>query len=92
MIVSQLYLITIIELPKMYNFTSYFEQRALLTKTYLTKSMCIYVIETFEQIDDQKSESITFWAKVPDLNGKYLRVITKSDFRTIHNAFIDYFW
>jgi hypothetical protein len=30
-----------------------------------------------------------FWAQVPDLEGRYLRVVTLADKVTIHNAFPD---
>jgi len=37
----------------------------------------------------QSNGRIRFWAKVEELEGKYLRVVTLEDSFTIHNAFID---
>ena len=37
----------------------------------------------------QEPDRFRFWAAVPELNGRYLRVITLEDKVTIHNAFPD---
>ncbi len=73
----------------MYKFTQYFEKRVLQKRKYLTKSVCIYVVESFEDAEEQEDGRFRFWAKIPELRDKYLRVITESDLVTIHNAFID---
>jgi hypothetical protein len=37
----------------------------------------------------EDGERVRFWGKVPELDGRFLRVITLSDEITIHNAFPD---
>jgi hypothetical protein len=37
----------------------------------------------------QDENRYRFWGEVPELAGRYLRVITLEDKRTIHNAFPD---
>lgn len=52
--------------------------------------MCIRVIEAHQKKEMQEDgERVRFWAKVDDLDGKYLRVVTLADETTIHNAFPD---
>jgi hypothetical protein len=73
-----------------YAFTEYFETKVLAKRPYLTKDMCIRVIQNplrKEMQDD--GERVRFWATVDDLEGRYLRVVTLSDEITIHNAFPD---
>lgn len=41
----------------------------------------------FEEI--QSDGRIRRWAKIPDANDKYLRIIILEDCETIHNAFFD---
>ena len=73
-----------------YLFTDYFENKVLAKRPYLTKEMCIAVVEAplrREVQDDGKR--VRFWAQVSAIDGRYLRVITLEDERTIHNAFPD---
>jgi len=73
-----------------YRFTDYFENKVLLKRPYLTKKMCIDVVTNpirREMQDD--GERVRFWAKVQELEGRTLRVITLADEETIHNAFPD---
>ena len=73
-----------------YQFTHYFETKVLVKRPYLTKEMCIAVVDAplhREHQDD--GERVRFWAAVTALEGRYLRVITLKDERTIHNAFPD---
>ncbi len=73
-----------------YGFTQYFESKVLAKRPYLTKEMCIQVIKTYERKEMQDDgERLRFWAKIDDLDGRYLRVITLADEKTIHNAFPD---
>jgi hypothetical protein len=62
----------------------------LAKRPYLTKEMCIRVLEfpSREELQDD-GERIRYWGSVPELGGRYLRVVTLSDRRTIHNAFPD---
>jgi hypothetical protein len=73
-----------------YAFTHYFESKVLPKRPYLTKEMCIKVIESHERKEMQEDgERLRFWAKSDALDGRYLRVVTLADERTIHNAFPD---
>jgi hypothetical protein len=47
----------------------------------------IQQVEKKERQDD--GERVRFWAKVEELGGRYLRVVTLTDEMTIHNAFPD---
>jgi hypothetical protein len=72
-----------------YKFTPYFENEVLRKRPYLTKEMCIRVIESPILAEAQEQDRHRFWAGVEDLGGRYLRVVTLADRVTIHNAFID---
>lgn len=72
-----------------YGFTSYFEERVLPRRPYLRRSYCIKVVENPLRIEAQEHNRWRFWARVPALGDRYLRVITLEDKVTIHNAFID---
>jgi hypothetical protein len=73
-----------------YRFTDYFENKVLAKRPYLTKEMCIEVLQSPLRREVQEDgERVRFWAQVSALGGRYLRVITLADSRTIHNAFPD---
>ncbi len=72
-----------------YAFTPYFQNRVLLKRPYLTREMCIRVLESPLRGEPQENDRFRFWAAVPELGGRFLRVITLSDKLTIHNAFLD---
>lgn len=72
-----------------YRFTPYFENEVLRKRPYLTKEMCVRVVEHALRVEPQESNRFRFWAVVPELAGKYLRVVTLADKETIHNAFLD---
>ena len=72
-----------------YKFTEYFEQQVLRKRPYLKKEWCIYVIENAVRSEPQEHNRFRFWAAIPQIGGRYLRVITLSDKTTIHNAFPD---
>jgi hypothetical protein len=72
-----------------YEFTEYFENEVLRKRPYLTKEMCIRVVEAPIRTEPQEQGSHRFWAKVEELEGRFLRVVTLSDKLTIHNAFLD---
>jgi len=73
-----------------YRFTDYFENKVLAKRPYLTKQMCVEVIaEPLRQEVQDDGERVRFWAQVPALGGRYLRVVTLADKQTIHNAFPD---
>lgn len=72
-----------------YRFTQYFENRVLPRRPYLSKELCIRAIEHHVRAEPQEHNRHRFWAAVPELGGRYLRVITLEDKVTIHNAFPD---
>ena len=73
-----------------YAFTEYFETKVLVKRPYLSKAMCIQVVEAAIRKEvQQDGERVRFWAAVAELGGRYLRVVTLADERTIHNAFPD---
>jgi hypothetical protein len=72
-----------------YKFTAYFENEILRKRPYLKKEWCIYVLENPVKSEPQEHNRYRFWAAIPGLGGRYLRVITLEDKLTIHNAFPD---
>lgn len=72
-----------------YQFTPYFENEVLRKRSYLTKDICIRVVQSPVRIEPQEKNRFRFWAAVPELGDRYLRVITLDDKLTIHNAFLD---
>lgn len=72
-----------------YQFTPYFESEVLRKRPYITKEMCIQVVESPMRVEPQENNHFRFWAAVPELDGRYLRVVTLADKLTIHNAFPD---
>ena len=74
---------------KKYKYTDYFENEVLRKRPYLKKSWCIDVIQNYERMEQQEYNRYRFWKKIPELDNKFLRVITLEDKCTIHNAFPD---
>ncbi len=72
-----------------YRFTDYFEKEALRKRPYLKKEWCIRVVERPIRSEPQEKNRYRFWAEIPELEGRFLRVITLEDKVTIHNAFPD---
>jgi hypothetical protein len=72
-----------------FQFTPYFENEVLRKRPYLTKEICIRVVQEPLRSEPQEGDRFRFWARVPELGGRYLRVVTLSDKLTIHNAFLD---
>ena len=55
----------------------------------LRRAWCIAIIEHPTRVESQESNRYRFWGPVPELGGRYLRVVTLDDKTTIHNAFPD---
>ncbi len=72
-----------------YRFTEYFETEVLRKRPYLKKDWCIRVVGKPLRFERQEHNRFRFWAEVPELGGKIVRVITLEDKLTIHNAFPD---
>jgi hypothetical protein len=51
--------------------------------------MCARVVKEPLRVEPQEQNRFRFWAVVPELEGRYLRVVTLADKETIHNAFLD---
>ena len=58
-------------------------------RPYLTKELCIRVIESPIRVESQEGDRFRFWGRVDEFGGRYLRVVTLADRLTIHNAFLD---
>ena len=72
-----------------YKYTDYFENEVLRKRPYIKKEWCVYVMENAVKSESQEHNRYRFWAALPELDGRYLRVITLADKLTIHNAFPD---
>lgn len=73
-----------------FTFTRYFETKVLIKRPYLTKAMCERVVTCPVRKEVQTDgQRVRFWARVPELGNRYLRVVTLADEKTIHNAFPD---
>jgi len=70
-------------------FTAYFERKILIRRPYLTREMCVEVVRNPAYFVRQEKGRFRFWAAVPALGGRFLRVVTLEDMVTIHNAFLD---
>ena len=73
-----------------FTFTAYFERKVLFKRPYLTRAMCIRVVRKPLRRELQTDgKRVRSWARVPELDGRVLRVVTLADETTIHNAFPD---
>jgi len=72
-----------------YRYTAYFENEVLRKRPYLRKEWCVQVLENPIRVEPQEHNRYRFWGAIHELEGRYLRGITLSDKKTIHNAFPD---
>jgi hypothetical protein len=72
-----------------YRFTEYFDKEVLRKRPYLKKEWCLRVLQNPIRYEPQENNRYRFWAEIPELDGRYLRVITLEDRVTVHNAFPD---
>jgi hypothetical protein len=72
-----------------YRFTEYFEKEVLRKRPYIKKEWCTRVLDKPLKSEPQENNRYRFWGDIPELNGRYLRVVTLADKVTIHNAFPD---
>ena len=72
-----------------YRFTAYFENSVLRKRPFLQREWCIRALEHPLRVERQENNRYRFWVQLPELGGRYLRVITLADQVTIHNAFLD---
>ena len=72
-----------------YHFTEYFENEVLRKRPYISKELCITVLQRPVKVERQDDNRHRFWGIAKGHEGKYLRVVTLEDQKTIHNAFFD---
>jgi hypothetical protein len=72
-----------------YRFTEYFEKEVLRKRPYLKREWCMQVLDHPLRSEPQEHNRYRFWAEIPELGGRCLRVVTLADKVTIHNAFPD---
>ena len=73
-----------------FSFTAYFESKVLAKRPYITREMCIRVVQNPVRMElHSDRDRVRSWAEVPELDGRVLRVVTLANQRTIHNAFPD---
>ena len=68
--------------------TDYFKSRVLDQRPYIQRAWCEEAVRTPDATEVQPDGRIRHWLYIPEL-GKYLRVITLADGKTLHNAFPD---
>jgi hypothetical protein len=70
--------------------TRYFESMKIRPDRVLIRKEWIQnVIDHPEREEVQQDGRIRKWAKIPEMDNKYLRVIPLEDGETVHNAFLD---
>ena len=72
-----------------YQFTPYFENEVLRKRPYIKKEYCVRIIKNPLKVEKQESNRYRFWGEIEELGERVIRVVTLSDKRTIHNAFMD---
>jgi len=70
-----------------YKFTEYFESEVLRKRPHIKKEW--WIIENPIKVEQQEHNRFRFWGSISELKGKFIRVLTLEDKRTIHNAFPD---
>lgn len=68
--------------------TRYFEQQVLRKRPYIKREWCEKALlqPVYQMV--QSDNRVRYWIFIPEL-GKYLRVVTLEDGKTVHNAFLD---
>ena len=70
--------------------TKYFESiRSRPDRTIIKDEWIQFVIEFPEREYVQSDGRIRRWARIDEMEGKYLRVVLLQDSETVHNAFFD---
>jgi len=69
--------------------TDYFQNKVMLKRPFLRVEWIEKILENPVKIEYQIEDNrIRYWGYVEEL-GKYLRVVTLGDGKTVHNAFPD---
>jgi len=69
--------------------TRYFEEQVLRKRPYIQREWCERAIAKPLRWEVQPDGRIRHWVEIPELAGRFLRVVTLADGETIHNAFPD---
>ncbi|MDJ0779762.1 MAG: hypothetical protein QNJ85_17970 [Gammaproteobacteria bacterium] len=70
--------------------TKYFDSiRSRPDRAIIQLEWIKFVIDNFEKESIQDDGRIRRWAKITEMENKYLRVILLKDGETVHNAFFD---
>lgn len=70
--------------------TRYFEvMRSRLDRKGIRDDWIQEVIKRPEHQETQADGRIRRWARIPEADGRYLRVVLLEDQQTVHNAFFD---
>jgi len=68
--------------------TRYFEEQVLRKRPYLRREWCERALRDPLRREVQPDGRVRYWIFVEEM-GKYLRVVTLADGKTVHNAFPD---
>jgi hypothetical protein len=69
--------------------TRYFREQVLRKRPYIQLEWCERVLASPVAVKVQPDGRMRFWAILPELDGRALRVVTLADGETVHNAFPD---
>ncbi len=69
--------------------TRYFEEQVLRKRPYIRQEWCERIAAKPLARAVQLDGRIRLWGRVPELQGRVLRVIILEDGETLHNAFLD---
>ena len=74
----------------MVNFTRYFQAMRLRPdRAFIRDEWIQHVIKSSVRETVQQDGRIRRWAPIPEMDGRFLRVILLPDAETVHNAFFD---
>lgn len=68
--------------------TRFFTEQVLRKRPYLKIEWCERALENPARVEREPIGRIRYWIFIEEL-GKYLRVVTLEDGKTVHNAFPD---
>ena len=69
--------------------TRCFEEQVVRKRPYIRREWCERILANPIHREVQTDGRIRFWAVVPELGDRVLRVVTLDDGETVHNAFPD---
>ena len=70
--------------------TKYFDSlKTRPDRAFIREDWIAFVIENPEKEMTQRDGRIRKWAKIEQMEGRYLRVVLLEDGETVHNAFFD---